>query len=76
LHLFIKSEIKFSSNLPTPVRWKSDEVFQQLKELKMKKKKLIVIKQCDSKEEIFKKFVLYLENQGFKVIKGKRNEIR
>ena len=42
----------------------------------MKKKKLIVIKPCDSKKEIFKKFVLYLENQGFKVIKGKRNEIR
>jgi spore coat polysaccharide biosynthesis protein SpsF (cytidylyltransferase family) len=42
----------------------------------MKKKKIIVINPCDSKEEIFKKLVLYLENQGFKVIKGDKNEIR
>jgi len=42
----------------------------------MKKKELIVIKPCDNKEEIFKKFVLYLENQGLKVIQGDKNEIR
>ena len=42
----------------------------------MKKKKIIVINPCDNKEEIFKKLVLYLEDQGFKVIKGDKNEIR
>jgi len=42
----------------------------------MKKKKIIVINSCDSEEKIFKKLVLYLENQGFKVIKGDKNEIR
>jgi len=30
----IKSRIKFLSNLPTPARWKSDAVIQQLKENK------------------------------------------
>jgi len=42
----------------------------------MKKKKIIVINSYDSEEKIFKKLVLYLENQGFKVIKGDKNEIR
>jgi len=41
----------------------------------MKKKKIIVINPYDSEEKIFKKLVLYLENQGFKVIKGDKNEI-
>ena len=42
----------------------------------MKKKELIVINSSDNEEKIFKKFVLYLENQGFKVIKRDKNEIR
>ncbi len=33
--MLIKSEIKFSSNLPTPARWKNDAVNQQIKEFKM-----------------------------------------
>lgn len=42
----------------------------------MKKKELIVIKPSDNKEEIFKKFVLYLEKQGFKIVKGGTNGIK
>ena len=40
----------------------------------MKKKELFVIRPSDDREEIYKKFVLYLQKQGLKIIKGAKNE--
>ena len=37
---------------------------------KMNKKKLFVISPSDSREKIYKKFVLYLQKQGIKIVKG------
>ena len=70
----IKSEIKFSSNLPTPARWKNDEVNQQLKELNMKKLKLLVVRPSDDKKTIYKNLIKYLEQQGIRIVKGGKNE--
>ena len=48
---YIKSRIKFLSNLPLRQGGKKDVVNQQLKELKMKKLNLFVVRPSDSKEE-------------------------
>ena len=40
----------------------------------MKKKELFVIRPSDDMEEIYEKFVLYLQNQGIKIVKGVKNE--
>ena len=71
----IKREIKFSSNLPTPARWKNDVVNQQTKEYNMKKKfELFVVKPNDDREKTFKNFIAYLERQGIKVKRGKHEK--
>ena len=70
----IKREIKFSSNLPTPARWKKDAVNQQLRELKMKKLNLFVVRPSDTKEEVQKKLTEYLKQQGIKIVKEDKNE--
>ena len=40
----------------------------------MKKKELYVVRPSDSREEIYKKFVLYLHRQGFKIVRGEKND--
>lgn len=40
----------------------------------MNKKELSVVRPTDSNQEIYQKLVLYLQKQGFKIIKGDRNE--
>ena len=70
--MIIKREIRFSSNLPTPARWKNDAVNQQLKELKMKKLKLFMVKPGETREEALKKFIAYLKQQGIKIKKSKK----
>ena len=59
--MFIKSEIKFSSNLPTPARWKNDAVNQQIKELKMKDYKRVDVNKnlwvCDYGNGTFEIFI-------------------
>ena len=71
---YIKSEIKFSSNLPTPARWEKDVVNQQLKELKMKKLNLFVVRASDTREEVRKKLAKYLKQQGIKIVREGKNE--
>ena len=66
---YIKSRIKFLSNLPLRQGGKKDVVNQQLKELKMKKLNLFVVRPSDSKEEVQKKLTEYLKQQGIKVVK-------
>jgi len=70
----IKSRVKSLSNLPTPVRWKNDAVNQQLKELKMKKLNLFVVRPTDTKEDVYKKLTDYLKQQGIKIVKEDNNE--
>ena len=73
--MYIKREIKFSSNLPTPARWKNDVVNQQTKEYNMKNKlELFVVKPNDDREKTFKNFIAYLERQGIKVKRGKHEK--
>ena len=40
----------------------------------MNKKELFVVSPFDSKIKIYKKLVLYLQKQGFKIVKGDKNE--
>jgi|TARA_Y100000992_G_C21103647_1_gene413860 hypothetical protein len=49
-------------------------VNQQLKELKMKKLNLFVVRPSDTREEVQKKFVEYLKKQGIKISKEGKNE--
>jgi maleate cis-trans isomerase len=44
-------------------------VNQQLKELKMRKLNLFVVRPSDTREEVRKKFVEYLKKQGIKIVK-------
>lgn len=39
----------------------------------MKKKEFFVIRPSDDRAEIYKKLVLYLQKQGFKIAKGVKN---
>ena len=52
----------------------SDAVNQQLKELKMKKLNLFVVRPSDTKEEVQKKLTEYLKQQGIKIVKEDKNE--
>ena len=70
----IKSRIKFLSNLPLRQGGKKDVVNQQLRELKMKKLNLFVVRPSDTREEVQKKFVEYLKKQGIKISKEGKNE--
>ena len=58
----------------TPARWKKDAVNQQLKELKMKKLNLFVVRPSDTREEVQKKLIKYLKQQGIKIVKEGKNE--
>jgi hypothetical protein len=49
-------------------------VNQQLKELKMKKMKLLVVRPSDDRKTIYKNLIKYLEHQGIRIIKGGKNE--
>ena len=49
-------------------------VNQQLKELKMKKLNLFVVRPSDTKEEVQKKLTEYLKQQGIKIVKENKNE--
>ena len=49
-------------------------VNQQLKELKMKKLNLFVVRPSDNREEVYEKFVQYLKQQGIKIVKEDKNE--
>ena len=40
----------------------------------MNKKELFVVRPSDSNEKIYQKLVLYLQKQGFKIVKGNKNE--
>jgi len=46
----------------------------QIKEERMKKLKLLIIKPNDEKEIIYKNLTRYLEQQGIKVLKGGKND--
>tara|TARA_B100001059_G_C17700993_1_gene510070 strand:- start:118 stop:366 length:249 start_codon:yes stop_codon:yes gene_type:complete len=78
--LYIKSEIKFSSNLPLRQGGTKDVVNQQLKELKMnlfkknKKLELIKIEKGMSKEEIMENLVKMFERQGIKIAKDDKKK--
>jgi hypothetical protein len=39
----------------------------------MKKKELLVIRPSDDSAKIYKNLVLYLQKQGFKIVKGVKN---
>ena len=52
----------------------NDVVNQQLKELNMKKLKLLVVKPNDNRKTIYKNLIKYLEQQGIRVTKGGKNE--
>ena len=52
----------------------NDEVNQQLKELNMKKLKLLVVKPNDNRKTIYKNLIKYLEQQGIRILKGGENE--
>ena len=52
----------------------NDVVNQQLKELSMKKLKLLVVRPSDDKKTIYKNLIKYLEQQGIRVVKGGKNE--
>jgi LPS O-antigen subunit length determinant protein (WzzB/FepE family) len=49
-------------------------VNQQLKELNMKKLKLLVVRPSDDRKTIYKNLIRYLEQQGISVVKGGKNE--
>ena len=40
----------------------------------MNKKELLIVRPSDSKEKIYKNLVLYLQKQGFKIVKRDKNE--
>ena len=46
----------------------------QIKEKRMKKLKLLIIKPNDEKKIIYKNLTRYLEQQGIKVLKGGKND--
>jgi hypothetical protein len=48
-------------------------VNQQLKELNMKKLKLLVVKPHDDRKTIYKNLIKYLDQQGIKIISGGKN---
>ena len=52
----------------------NDVVNQQLKELNMKKLKLLVVRPSDDRKNIYKNLIRYLEQQGIRVVKGGKNE--
>jgi len=52
----------------------NDAVNQQLKELKMKKLNLFVVRPSDTKAEVQKKLTEYLKQQGIKIVKEDKNE--
>ena len=52
----------------------SDVVNQQLKELNMKKLKLLVVRPSDDRKTIYKNLIRYLEQQGIRVVKSGKNE--
>ena len=49
-------------------------VNQQLEELKMKKLNLFVVRPTDTKEDVYKKLIDYLKQQGIKIVKEDNNE--
>tara|TARA_B100000945_G_scaffold303143_1_gene287386 strand:- start:179 stop:355 length:177 start_codon:yes stop_codon:yes gene_type:complete len=49
-------------------------VNQQLKELKMKKLNLFVVRPSDNREEVCEKFIQYLKQQGIKFIEENKNK--
>jgi len=49
-------------------------VNQQLKELKMKKLNLFVVRPTDTKEDVYKKLTDYLKQQGIKIVKENSDE--
>ena len=51
-----------------------DVVNQQLKELNMKKLKLLVVRPSDDRKTIYKNLIKYLEQQGIRITKGGKNE--
>ena len=52
----------------------NDAVNQQLKELNMKKIKLLVVRPSDDRKTIYKNLIKYLEQQGIRVVRGGKNE--
>ena len=52
----------------------NDVVNQQLKELNMKKLKLLVVRPIDDSKTIYKNLIKYLEQQGIRIVKGGKNE--
>tara|TARA_B100001029_G_scaffold171754_1_gene168841 strand:+ start:358 stop:534 length:177 start_codon:yes stop_codon:yes gene_type:complete len=50
-------------------------VNQQLKELKMKKLNLFVVRPSDNREEVCEKFIQYLKQQGIKFIEENKNKV-
>ena len=50
-----------------------DVVNQQLKELNMKKLKLLVVKPHDDRKTIYKNLIKYLGQQGIRIISGSKN---
>ena len=52
----------------------NDVVNQQLKELNMKKLKLLVVRPSDDRKIIYKNLIKYLKEQGIKVVGGRKNE--
>jgi PleD family two-component response regulator len=52
----------------------NDVVNQQLKELNMKKLKLLVVRPIDDSKTIYKNLIKYLEQQGIRIVKGSKNE--
>jgi len=52
----------------------NDAVNQQIKELNMKKLKLLVFKPNDNRKTIYKNLIKYLEQQGIRIVKGGINE--
>ena len=52
----------------------NDVVNQQLKELSMKKPKLLVVRPSDDRKTIYKNLIKYLKQQGIKVVKESNNK--
>tara|TARA_Y100000590_G_C15537300_1_gene945525 strand:+ start:833 stop:1015 length:183 start_codon:yes stop_codon:yes gene_type:complete len=50
-------------------------VNQQLKELKMKKLNLFVVRPSDNREEVHEKFIQYLKQQGIKFKEEDKNKV-
>ena len=52
----------------------NDAVNQQLKEINMKKLKLLVVKPNDDRKTIYKNLIKYLEHRGIRIVRGGKNE--